>query len=242
VIEALSPLERAVLGGDGAEVDGEVIRRATRMRLRVGAALGTAPSRGTRVDGDALSALLAEIDAVLAAVASLAAEAPQTVQLSLDGIREALVKEAIDLSEAAQAIAPVEAPAPAAAPPRPRAVAAPRTRVLSVSEGEDREPPASRKLMVVFILCLLGAGAFWGVRLLGRPSAARVPVAGAPSNALAAVPAKNGVQIVRSADGKPFAPDELRAYVQQEAAKGNSVREVSPGVVVVVPPPPGGAK
>jgi hypothetical protein len=91
-------------------------------------------------------------------------------------------------------------------------------------------------LTVTFVLCVVATAAFWGVRLYGGPQVERPTMAGAPSNAIAMPPSANGVTMLRSADGKPFTADEVRAFVQQETAKGNGVREVSPGVLVVVPP------
>ena len=135
----VSELERAVLAGEPQPVDGAPIRRAAVMRVRVAVALATAPPAGTAVDEGAVSALLADIDALLSEVNTVTLGAPPELQASLESIRNSLVKEAIDLSEVAQRLAgPAEAAADASAPSVP---AAARTRVLSVGPEDARERP-----------------------------------------------------------------------------------------------------
>lgn len=95
-------------------IDTEPVRRAAVMRVRVAVALSSAPGAGGAVDAGALSTFLADIDALLSDVNALAAGAPADVQASLEAMRNALVKEAIDFSEAVQQARPTEAiPQPA---------------------------------------------------------------------------------------------------------------------------------
>jgi hypothetical protein len=235
VVRMLSPLERAVLGGEATELDPEVIRGAARMRLRVVAALASAPQKGSPIDADAVSALLAEIDALLASVSALASGAASPQQASVDAMRGALIKEAIDLSEAAQALAPsaasaVPAPAPARAP-RPGA-----TRLLSVSTSDPAAEPASRsaRWLLVVLGIAVAAAASWHVARYRTRHVESVPlptIAGAPSGAVA-VPAGKGGFLVRSATPR-FAPAELDALREAQGAQGNTIEEVGPGLVMV---------
>jgi hypothetical protein len=235
VVRALSPLERAVLGGEATELDPEVIRGAARMRLRVGAALAASPPKGSPIDADAVSALLAEIDALLASVSALAAGAASPQQASVDAIRSALIKEAIDLSEAAQALAPTAAAAvPASAPartPRPGA-----TRLLSVSTADAAAEPASRsaRWMLVVLGIAVAAAASWHVARYRARHVEPAPlptITGAPAGAIG-VPAGKGTFLVRSATPK-FTPSELDALREVQGAQGNTIEEVGPGLVMV---------
>ncbi|HYG69627.1 MAG TPA: hypothetical protein VD838_18270, partial [Anaeromyxobacteraceae bacterium] len=104
-LAALTPIEKDALLGRPIPIDPEAIRRAASLRYRVTTAIRGAPSDGAEVDGGALSALLGEVDGALAAVAALAPSVPPDHASALEAIRNALVKEAIDLSEIAQRVA-----------------------------------------------------------------------------------------------------------------------------------------
>jgi hypothetical protein len=98
----LSEIEGKALRGAPLQVDSSPLRRAAAMRVRVGAALASAPPPGARADGDAVAALLAEIDDLLSDVNAVAASGSMELAAALAACRGALVKEAIDFSEVAQ--------------------------------------------------------------------------------------------------------------------------------------------
>jgi hypothetical protein len=237
VVAGLSPLERDVLSGAATPPGADTVRKAALMRLRVAAALAAAPAPGTPVDAGAVSAILAEIDGLLSEVGALVHTATPEEQGSLEAMRNALVKEAIDFSEAAQRLAPGEGDTAA---PKVRAAVA-RARVLSVERGEEKGGRKRRALFVVLAVCLLGGGAFHAVRLARREEPTPLPtLAGAPANATALSgaprPGAPGLTVVRSTDGRPFRPDEVAALAEAERVKGNVVKELGPGVLVILPP------
>jgi hypothetical protein len=237
VVHGLSPLERSVLSGAPLAIDPQSIRRAALVRLRVAAALASAPPPGTAIDGGAVSAILGEIDGLLSAVGALAPAEPPELKGSLELIRNALVREAIDFSEAAQRLAPSGEVVPAA--PRARAAAA-GTRVLSVTRGEETGS-GKRWLSVGLLVLAVAGGAAYHVLGVGKPGPLPPPptVAGAPANSVAlagsTMSGRPGMTMIRSVDGAPFSADEIRAFSEQELLKGNTVHELSPGVLVVVP-------
>lgn len=244
VMTGLSPLERAVLVGEPQPIDTEPIRRAAVMRVRVAAALATAPTPGAPVDAGAVSALLADIDALLSDVNALVAGAPQELQPSLEQVRNALVKEAIDFSEAAHRAEPADAPAAArsgstAADRRPsqsRGVRMASAAERAIEEAEDRR---RRRLLALFAVAAIGAGAFHGWRFFtGRAGQAeeRASRTGVPADArVIAAPLASAPLVVQSKDGKGFTPEELKRMQEEEAIRGNVVRESTPGTVVIVP-------
>jgi hypothetical protein len=241
-IAGLTRLERAVLSGAPQPFDTEPVRRAAVMRVRVAAALATAPLPGAAVDAAAVSAFLAEIDALLSDVAALAAAAPAGEQASLEAVRNGLVKEAIDFSEAAQRASATEAPGPAA----PRARIA-RTRVLSMSaeRAEEPAPPRQRALLAGLVVVVLAAAAFHGyrwwsaaARLREAPTLA-VGLAGAIGPPADLPDVANAPKVLTRADGEAFDAEELRAFAAKEARAGNTVQEIAPGTILVVPGNPG---
>jgi hypothetical protein len=254
VVQALSPLEQAVLAGEPIDFDPEPIRRAAVMRVRVAAALSSAPAPGAAVDPGAVSALLAEIDALLSEVNALAAGRPAEAAAPLEAVRNALVREAIDFSEAAQRAGPAAGAGAAALPARaPRAAA--QARVVSVDSREEQDLEAAqdrrrRRMLVVFAASVLFAAAFHGYGWWKR---AQVPDAtptraGLPAGATwSAPPTEAAPAVVRAKDNAPFSPEERERLEREEVVRGNTVREVEPGVIVILPgqaappPPPGTA-
>jgi hypothetical protein len=238
VLAHLTELEHAVLSGAPQPIDTEAIRRAAVMRVRVAVALATAPAPGGEVDVGAVSALLGDIDALLSDVNALAAAAPAEVQPALEQVRNALVKEAIDFSEAAHRVQPAE-PIPAAEPqptaPRGRAA---QTRVVSVAskaevEADEHQQKRQRRYWSALAVAVAAAAAFHGYSYVqGKP--VEIPLGvGALSNAASSdVP---GGRMVRAPDGGAFDPAELKRFAEDEALKGNSIREIRPGVVLVMP-------
>ena len=237
VVHALSPLERAVLGGEEQALDPAAVRRAATMRLRLAEAIATAPGRPDAVDEGSLSALLAEAEAVLGEIGGLAAGAPGAEQRSLEAIREDLVRDAIRVSEAASAAKDAGASAaPAEAPAARRE--APRTRVLSLStaapDADESASTVPRGKLVVLLLVIAAAAAFHFHGYRARHAERGPPpptIPGAPAGALA-LPAGDGSFVVQSATAK-FGPGELDALRAAQSAQGNTVEELGPGAALV---------
>jgi hypothetical protein len=233
-----------VFAGEPQPIDTEPVRRAAVMRVRVAAALATAPAPGGDVDQGAVSAFLGDIDALLSDVNALAAGAPPDVQASLETMRNALVKEAIDFSEAVQHAAPAGALVPAAlAAPRARAT---QTRVVSVAtqaeaEIAQAEDGRRRRVLLAFAAVAAATFAFHGYNTFvkRRPAVEPPALSGIPANADVAVPDRPGMPAtVHSRDGAALAPADVARLKESEALKGNVVKEVGPGVVVVIPGAP----
>jgi hypothetical protein len=244
VIAHLTELEHAVLSGAPQPIDTEAIRRAAVMRVRVAVALATAPAPGGEVDAGAVSALLGDIDALLSEVNALAAAASPEVQPALEQVRNALVKEAIDFSEAAHRVQPAE-PIPAAEsqPAAPRGRAA-QTRIVSVAtkaelDVEKARQRRHRRLYVLLFLTAIGAAGFHGYRYAQRIAALqeeRPRRPGMPANAGVVDPPRGAGRVLIGAnDGRAFSAEELQRLREEEALRGNTVREIGPGAVVVLP-------
>jgi hypothetical protein len=248
----MSRLERAVLLGEPQPVDTEPVRRAAVMRVRVAAALATAPEQGAEaIDPGAVSALLAEIDGLLSDVNALVAAAPAELQPSLEEVRNGLVKEAIDFSEAAHRAQPNGAPSVKAVDAQAAAIArrAAQTRVVSVSSRQEQElekeqERRQRWIFTVLALSVLGAAAYHGYDYWQRRHDAvaesRTSRAGVPTDAVVAG-AANAPAIVKTESGRAFSPEELKRIEGEEALRGNAVRVVAPGEVIIIPTQPGTA-
>jgi hypothetical protein len=233
VLASLADVELAVLAGEPLPIEPEPIRQAAVTRVRVAAALATVPAAGEPVDAAAVSALLAEIDGLLSRVNELASGAPEDLQPSLEAVRNALVREAIDFSEAAQRASPAGAPAvvPAPAPAgRPS-----KTRIVSVDAEPER---ASRRRVAAWIAiaAVIGAGAgYHGWRWHKRGTARATLAAGLPAG-LTQIPGPPGGPrvLVRSSTTEPPDPAEIARFKATEEAKGNAVRD-SDGMIFIEP-------
>jgi hypothetical protein len=244
VVASLADVELAVLAGEPLPLDPEPIRRAAVTRVRVAAALATAPGGGEPVDAAAVSALLAEIDGVLSQVSDVASGAPEDLQPSLEAVRNALVGEAIDFSEAAQRASPAGAPAVAPAPApagRPS-----KTRIVSV-DAEPEKTSRRRVAAWIAIAVVIAAGAgYHGWRWHKRGTARATLAAGLPAG-LTQIPGPPGGPrvLVRSSTTELPDPAEIARFKAAEEAKGNAVRE-SDGMIFIepaqeaapAPPPP----
>ena len=228
--QALSDLERRALADVPLSVDAALFRRASGLRLRVALALGSAPPAGSPIDSAAVQSLLAELDATLAELKA-AAEADQNPHPGIAVLRKALVKEAIDLTDAVHRVAPAQAPAAALASP-----ARPATRVLSNRAGaeEAERPPLKRGWIWVLAVAALAAGGFHLQRWLARPVQRPPPtLRGAPENSLGTRMPRSSL-LMESA-GKEMSPVELERFRQLEESKGNRVLEIGPGAFLVEP-------
>lgn len=244
-VAGMSELERQALGGAALPFDGGPIYRAAVLRLRVAAALATAPAPPARIDDAAVQRLLADLDAALAEVNPLAQGAPPEHRPVVEAVRNALVREAVDFSEAAhRATSAGPPPAEVQARPAPRA-AAPAAKVLSVQAGaavDDEEERRRRGPLVLLVLVVLAIAAVMGWQQASRPPV-RPPrtYAGAPANTYAMKNGKNDVLV--QVPGKSVDPAELERFRAAEKQKGNEVREIGPGQWLIAPAAaPQGAK
>jgi hypothetical protein len=229
VATSLSDLERAAIDGAPIPLDAETFRRAARMRVRVAAALASVPPSGSAVDAAALSAMLGEIDALLSSVAALAKDAPPDLTPSLEAVRNGLVKEAIDFSEAAQRVGAAEAlPAAVVAAPVRRAASA---RVLSVEKGEREEPEARgrRWQIAALVLILALTGGYHGWRWHERRNAPpqQISFPGAPENTIGVD--RGRTRLLLMLPGKTVKTADLERFKTQQEALGYTVREIAPG-------------
>jgi hypothetical protein len=235
VLASLSDLERAVLAGAPQPVDAGPIRRAAVTRVRVAAALATAPAPGAEIDGAAVSAFLAEIDGILSDVNALAQQAPAELQPSLEAVRNALVKEAIDLSDVVHRLAPAgAAPAPEA---RPAVRAPPQARLLSVSATAEVGRPPSRAIWIALAVAVTISGIAHGPSVLKRFGPRAEPpstLPGAPGGTIARPAPPSGPQIVLPGE-RPAGPVELERFKLEQGLRGNDVQELGGGVLVVRP-------
>jgi len=239
-VAGLSGLERDVFSGV-ASLDAELIRHAAVLRLRAAAALATRPPSGTPVDSAAIAELLSEIDGVLHQVKALLDGATPEVKPQLEAIRNALVREAVDFSEACHEIGTAELPlAPAPARITGRAAAA---RVLSSRVGldqEDRPEERSRRtgpIVTLMIILLLGGGYHAWNLYTAPPKLPPATYEGAPAGTMAV---QNGRSyFLVTLPGKVVNAAELEAYKQREARRGNHVREVTRGTWIIEPAKPG---
>lgn len=228
VLVGLSALEREVLAGDPQPFDAAPVRAAAVMRLRVAAALVSAPAPGAAVDRGALHELLGEIDGLLARVKVLLGAAPHDARLGLEAVRNALVREAIAFSEAA-AVAEqgaAVAPAPAAGPRR-------GTARLVVAEAP---PPRRRPTVLLALLAVAAAAAlgYHGLRLVDRPAPAPPPTfPGAPEGTIGA--GRGAGRVLMTIPGSRIDPAELERFRRLEASKGNVLRSVAPGTWLIEP-------
>jgi hypothetical protein len=229
VAASLSDLECAVLKGEPQGFDAEPIRGAAVMRVRVAAALATVPAPGGEVDAQAVSAFLAEIDALLGKVNALTAAAPPEAQASLEAVRNALVREAIDFSEAAQQAVPESAPQPVASG---RPIAA---RLVSIDSAATEAPPRRGKaLWIVLALSVAVAAGFHGWRWYQRSAAIEARRAAGVPASMVELGGPGKVRIfVQDRDEPPNPADVARVKATAEA-QGNTVKEVN-GMILVVP-------
>lgn len=239
VVIGLSGLEREVLADRPQPFDAAPVRAGAVMRLRVAAAVAAAPPPGGPVDSPALQAILAELDGLLARVNALLQGVPDAARPGLESIRNALVKEAVELGEVAARAA--GASAAAARPAAPRRPAAARM----ISAGPRRAAPAPRRPPALLVLLVLVAvpvlgyhGWTWRTRHRPAPPAA---FEGAPAGTMGSGRGAN--RVLMAVPGKRVDPAELERFRALEASRGNQLRELAPGTWAIEPAPaPGGAR
>jgi hypothetical protein len=235
VVSALSTAEKAAALGQVLPFDGDPVRRAVGLRWQVAAALDSLPPTGTQVDQPAVQAILGGIDDVLAVLKGEADDAAPETLRALEAVRHALVKEAIDLTEALSKVAPAGVVEEITTSRRARRTdTGPVTRMVYTTKGPDREPrQVPWGLVVVLALAVAGGAAYHGYRYVNRPKLVPSPVSGAPSGTVGTVTPQGKVVVAPA--GKKLDAKELESFKNLEKAKGNEVREVVPGTFVVTP-------
>ena len=235
LVAVLTTAEKAAALGQKLPFDAAPVKRAVGLRWQVAAAIETLPPLGAKVDQVAVQDILVGIDEVLAELKVESEDVGPEVLRALEAVRHALVKEAIDLTEALQQVAPAELVEEITTSRKARRPApAPVTRVVRAQKEPERE--ASQVpwgLVILLVLAVTGAAAYHGYRYVNRPRPQAPPVAGAPAGMLGAATAKEKILVVPG--GTSVDPKELENYKNLERAKGNEVREVLPGTFVVTP-------
>jgi hypothetical protein len=228
----LTPAERAAFAEEG---DAAVaLRAAAGLRWRLAAALATAPPTGSRMDLDAVTALVVDTDQVLAGLKRCAEGAVGALARDVARARDGVVRDAIALGNVVEAItARAGGAAPAAAP-------ALRTRLLSLVEGEapDRPERRGRAVWIALAVALAVAGAYHGWNLYERtrqPTVDFPTVAGAPAGMRGAVDPRSGARALVAEPGKLPAKADVAQFKADEREKGRVVREVAPGVLLSLP-------
>jgi len=235
LVASLSTAEKGATLGQKLPFDPVPVRRAVGLRWQVAAALDTLPSQGAKVDQSAVQAILGGIDEVLADLKTLSDDASPEALRALETIRHALVKEAIDLTEALQQVAPPEMVEELTTSRKARkAAAAPATRMVYTAKGPDRGPrQVPWGLVVVLVLAVGAAAAYHGYRYVNRPKQAASTISGAPSGTVGSVTPQGKILVTPA--GVKLDAKEVENFKNLEKAKGNEVREISPGTFIVSP-------
>ncbi|QRO01771.1 hypothetical protein JRI60_23470 [Archangium violaceum] len=228
LLEKLTQPEREALLVDG---QADALREALVARWRLAAARDLLLTAGGKVDAEALNALLAEVDHSLE---TLRAANPATPELGLaiDRTWETLTQEAVDFSSDVKAASNQ----PAAPAPAPVAHHRPAATGKMSFDTENPEQAGRRKKVqllqiAALVVVALAVGAY---HLSSTPSSKPSNHAGAPNNTLITTDAKTGTQVVRSTLVGPASP-ELRAWLDQQKAKGLEVKELDPGTWLIGP-------
>jgi hypothetical protein len=238
VIAALSTAEKAAALGHKLPFDAAPVRRAVGLRWQVAAAIATQPPAGTAVDQGAVQGILSGIDDVLAELKILSDDAAPEALRSLEAIRHDLVREAIDLTEALQAVAPPEVveEITTSRKMRRRDVVPVTRMVVPPREIVEPERHVPWLLVVLLVLAVGGGAAYHGYRHVNRAKAVPQAVAGAPAGTVGAVTPRG--KVVITPGGVTLDPREVENFKNLERAKGNEVKQLGPQTFIVVPAEP----
>jgi len=145
------------------------------------------------------------------------------------------VKEAIDLTEALQQLAPAGMVEEITKSRKARKAAGPVTRmVYTEATGHDRGPrQVPWGLVVLLVVAVAAAAAYHGYRFVNRATQSAPLISGAPSGTVGTMTPRGKVVVAPA--GVKLDPKELETFKNLEKAKGNEVREVLPGTFVVSP-------
>jgi hypothetical protein len=240
-IEALTPIETEALQSLASVPEPAPIRRLATLRYRVAFALSTAPPPGSPVDAAGANLLLTEIDEALPALRKVAERMPERAA-EMEPIRIALVKQAVDLSEALHRLQPGAVTAPVPAAPDPRRTTG-RLKIDVVPEPAAPERKRKGMWITLAVAAALAIGYHGWIRFL-RPAPAPPPAAFAapPGTTGVEAPGAAGRLVIRSGTQGPSASD-VEAFRAREEAAGRTVREIAPGVLLsTTPENPGGGR
>lgn len=232
VIEAASDLERAVLKREPQPFDASAVRKATVIRLRVAEALATTPAAGSPVDKAALSAILGQIDGLLAEVAPLLQGASEELAPALEAVRDSLVREAIDFSEAASKVEAVTPPTTT----QPDVVRSRGARLISIDSGVPLEPRrglAKQIALIVVLVSMAVATVAYHVTERRRSPVSPPNTFATPAGTLGLE--QSGIRTLIAPPGEKPKPEQIEEFKTLEQAQGKTVREVAPGVWVSQP-------
>jgi hypothetical protein len=235
VVAALSTAEKAAAQGHKLPFDPAPVRRAVGLRWQVAAAIDVLPLPGAPIDQGAVQAILGGIDDVLSALKEQSDDAGPEVLRAIETVRHTLVKEAIDLTEALQQVAPPEMVEEITTSRKVRRTGtAPVTRMIQNTSQADAGPSSFPwGLVVVLVIALVAAAAYHGYRYVNRARPSPPPITGAPSGTVGAVTPQGKVIVLPA--GTRADPKEIENFKNLEKAKGNTVREIVPGTFVVSP-------
>jgi hypothetical protein len=209
------------------------VRAASGLRLRVALALDSTPAPGAPFDGTALQSMVAELDAVLGRLKAAAEAAPPDTLSGLEVLRKELVRQAIDLTETAQRLAPAGTPVPVPVAVR-QAPGQPATRLLWVNkaQGAPRRVPVG--LLVALGMIAVAAGAYHLQRYLSRAPPPSFSYEGAPRDAIAVKAGPGKPTVIVKPKGS-FEAAEIERLRAQEELRGRTVQQLAPGTVLVLP-------
>ncbi|MFO0723528.1 MAG: hypothetical protein U1E65_07100 [Myxococcota bacterium] len=223
----LKGAEISALGGaDGATE--AWLREALLMRWRLYAAMHTRPSAEADIDGGGAAELLRR-------AGTIADGAPVGVEWTKKHLVAAIVEfgrgRAAPALDRRSSLDP-RPTRPSSTPEKRSSMVSPGTH-LPVFDAAKREARRKRVISILFVLCLLGGGAFHGYRfLLSRQVQ---PRAFAPPGTLATAENKAGSEIVRLIDPKEH-DNAARALSDRARASGRTMIEPARGFFVILPP------
>jgi hypothetical protein len=236
VAAVLTPLERAALQGGELPCDPAPLVSAAVLRWRVAAVLAMARAPGRALDEQAASALPPAIDRALQALAEAGAGLGPEQIAAVNAVRNALVRDALGVTDAL-----VRRVAPAATAPAP-GPQGPATRLLSMEKADAEPPPPPRArrgmtaLLVLAALLTAGYHAFsWSQR--PAPPAPR-RLGGAPEGMALQGPPASPLRLLVAEPGQAIDPAQLERFRKEQELQGHVVQQLSPQVVVVQPAPP----
>jgi hypothetical protein len=105
--------------------------------------------------------------------------------------------------------------------------------VRTTQEADDGPSRVPWGLVVVLVLAVAAAVAYHGQRYVNRPKQAVSTIAGAPSGTVGTVTPQ--AKVIVTPSGVKLDPKEVENFKNLEKAKGNDVREISPGTFIVSP-------
>ncbi|MBF5042256.1 hypothetical protein FGE12_07590 [Aggregicoccus sp. 17bor-14] len=238
---ALTAIDEDALRGDALSFDPAPLRAALGTQLRLALALEHTARAGVP-EPEALNVLLAQVDGALDPLRGYEGKATPEVLARVSAVRDALVRDAVALSEVRVKGVPAAQPAaqPAGFASKSNAAAAQGAgKVVLFSRADGaRQRKQKVALAVLGAVLITGAGLqLWEMRGSGAPPYQSVP--GAPAG-LGLLQTEGARRIVRTQDGRAPSP-ELRAWLHAQEQQGLRVVPMSPSTFLLEPAPVGAA-